>query len=142
MIIRFSPLLATGARTMIPTLVLFSIFLLVVGHDVPGGGFAGGLLASIGLLVMFLAFGERGLRRALPIDSLTVIGAGLMLAVAGGLLGIAVGDAFLTYTFASMDLPVIGEVKVSSLLVFDLGVYVLVLGVVETALQRLGGDAL
>jgi multisubunit Na+/H+ antiporter MnhB subunit len=141
MIIRFSPLLATGARTMVPTLVLFSLYLLIVGHDVPGGGFAGGLLASTGLLLMFLAFGERGLRRALPIDSLVVIGAGLLLAVAGGLIGIADGGAFLTYTFATADVPLIGEIKVSSVLVFDLGVYVLVIGVVETALQRLGGEA-
>jgi multisubunit Na+/H+ antiporter MnhB subunit len=140
-IIRFSPLLATGARTMVPTLALFSLYLLIVGHDVPGGGFAGGLVASTGLLLMFLAFGERGLHRALPIDSLVVIGAGLLLAVSGGLIGIADGGAFLTYTFATADLPVLGEIKVSSLLLFDLGVYVLVIGVVETALQRLGGEA-
>ena len=141
MIVRLLPLLATGARTMVPTLVLFSIFLLIVGHDVPGGGFAGGLVASIALLLMFLTFGERGLRRALPVDSLTVIGAGLLLAVAGGLIGVVAGNAFLTYTSASADVPLIGELKVSSLLVFDLGVYVLVIGVVETALQRLGGEA-
>lgn len=141
MIVRFSPLLATGARTMVPTLTLFSIYLLFVGHDIPGGGFAGGLVASIGLLVMFLAFGERGLRRALPVDSLTVMGTGLLLAVAAGLIGILSGDAFLAYTFRSFDLPLVGELKVSSLLLFDLGVYVLVIGVVETALQRLGGEA-
>lgn len=141
MIVRLLPLLATGARTMVPTLVLFSIFLLIVGHDVPGGGFAGGLVASIALLLMFLSFGERGLRRALPVDPLTVTGAGLLLAVLGGLIGVVNGTAFLTYTFASADLPLVGEVKVSSLLLFDLGVYVLVIGVVETALQRLGGEA-
>jgi multicomponent Na+:H+ antiporter subunit A len=126
---------------MVPTLALFSLYLLVVGHDVPGGGFAGGLVAGTGLLLMFLAFGERGLQRALPIDSLAVIGTGLLLAVAGGLIGVVAGDAFLTYTYASVEWPLIGEIKVSSLLVFDLGVYVLVIGVVETALQRLGGEA-
>ncbi len=141
MIVRLLPLLATGARTMVPTLVLFSIFLLIVGHDVPGGGFAGGLVASTALLLMFLAFGDRGLRRALPVDSLTVTGAGLLLAVTAGLIGVVNGSAFLTYTFASVDLALLGEVKVSSLLLFDLGVYVLVIGVVETALQRLGGEA-
>ena len=66
--IRFSPLLATGTRTMVPTLVLFSIFLLVVGHDLPGGGFAGGLIASSALLLIYLSFGTRGLRRAFPFD--------------------------------------------------------------------------
>jgi len=140
MIVRFSPLLATGARTMVPTLALLSVFLLVVGHDVPGGGFAGGLVASIALLVVFLAFGRRGLDRALPLDSLVVIGVGLLLAVSAGLLGLLVNGAFLQYTFRSEVLPLIGEVKLSSLLLFDLGVYVLVVGVVQTALQRLGSD--
>lgn len=141
MIVRLSLLLATGARTMVPTLVLFSIFLLIVGHDVPGGGFAGGLVASIALLLMYLAFGERGLRRALPVDSLAVIGFGLLLAVAAGLIGVVDGRAFLTYTFVSGDAPLIGEIKLSSLVLFDLGVYILVVGLVETALQRLGGEA-
>lgn len=141
MIVRFSLLLTTGARTMVPTLVLFSVFLLIVGHDVPGGGFAGGLVASIGLLLMYLAFGERGLRRALPIDSLAVVGFGLLLAVGAGLIGVVAGGAFLTSTFVAVEAPVLGEIKLSSLLLFDLGVYVLVVGVVETALQRLGGEA-
>lgn len=138
--IRLSPLLATGARTMVPTLVLFSLFLLVVGHDVPGGGFAGGLLAATALLLMFLAFGDRGLRRALPFEPEAVTGLGLGLAVIAGLLGAFFEGTFLTYVFVDMDVAVIGEVKLSSLLLFDLGVYVLVIGVVETALQRLGGE--
>lgn len=139
--IRFSPLLSTGARTMVPTLVLFSLFLLVVGHDVPGGGFAGGLLAATGLLLMFLAYGERGLHRALPIEPEVVIGTGLGLAVLAGLLGLLFEGAFLTYAFASVESPVIGEIKVSTLLLFDLGVYTLVIGLGETAIQRLGGEA-
>lgn len=139
--VRLSPLLATGARTMVPTLVLFSLFLLVVGHDVPGGGFAGGLVAATALLLMFLAFGERGLRRALPFEPEMVTGLGLGLAVAAGLLGAFFEGTFLAYTFADFEAPVVGDIKVSSLLLFDLGVYVLVIGVVETALQRLGGEA-
>ena len=66
--IRFSPMLATGARTMIPTLALFAVFLLIIGHNVPGGGFAGGLLLAAALLMVFLAFGERGVRLALPTE--------------------------------------------------------------------------
>lgn len=139
--VRFSPLLATGARTMVPTLVLFSVFLLVVGHDVPGGGFAGGLVAASALLLMFLAFGERGLRRALPFEPETVMGIGLAFAVTAGLLGTFFEGAFLSYAFLAVEAPLIGEIKLSSLLLFDLGVYVLVVGVVETALQRLGGEA-
>jgi multisubunit Na+/H+ antiporter MnhB subunit len=138
--VRFSPLLSTGTQTMVPTLMLFSLYLLVVGHDVPGGGFAGGLIASTGLLLIFLAFGRRGLRRALPIEPQTAMGIGLILAIAAGLIGLVFGSTFLTYEFAQWTMPIIGEVKVSTLLLFDLGVYVVVIGLVTTAILDLGSD--
>ena len=138
--IRFSPMLATGTRTMIPTLVLFSVYLLVVGHDVPGGGFAGGLIAASALLLLYLAFGIRGLRRVLPTDPEQIMGVGLALAILGGLIGLFFEGTFLTYTFVSTEVALIGEVKLSSLLVFDLGVYTLVVGLVATALLRLGSE--
>ena len=138
--IRFSPLLATGTRTMVPTLVLFSVFLLVTGHDVPGGGFAGGLIASAALLLVFLAFGARGLKRALPLDPEALTGVGLAAAILAGIVGLLFNDTFLTYTYASAELPFIGEVKISTLLLFDVGVYVLVIGLVATAVLRLGTE--
>lgn len=138
--IRFSPLLATGVRTIIPTLVLFSVYLLVVGHDLPGGGFAGGLIASSALLLVYLAFGIHGLRRSLPISPERIVGFGLLLAVASGLVGLVAAGTFLSYAYASWDVPLIGEVKLSSLLMFDLGVYALVIGLVATAILRLGSE--
>ena len=139
--IRFSPLLATGTRTMVPTLALFSVFLLVIGHDVPGGGFAGGLIASLALLLVFLSFGARGLRRALPVEPDIIIGMGLAMAVLAGIVGAVFEGTFLTYTYVEWSAPLIGDVKVSSLLLFDLGVYVLVIGLVATAVLRLGAEA-
>ena len=138
--IRFSPVLATGARTMVPTLTLFSLFLLIVGHDLPGGGFAGGLLVSAALLMVFFAFGARGLRRAVPIDPEILTGFGLGLAILGGTIGWLFADAFLAYASTAVTLPLIGTVKLTSLLVFDLGVYVLVVGLVVTAVTRLGQE--
>lgn len=138
--IRFSPLLATGTRSMVPTLALFSVFLLVIGHDVPGGGFAGGLIASLALLLIFLSFGSRGLRRALPVEPDMIMGIGLAMAVLAGVIGALFEGTFLSYTYASWSAPLVGEVKVSSLLLFDLGVYVLVIGLVATATLRLGTE--
>lgn len=139
--VRRSPLLTAGTRTMVPTLVLFSAYLLVVGHDVPGGGFAGGLIASSALLLVFLTFGTSGLDRALPIDPEALTGVGLALAIVAGLIGLFFEGTFLTYTYASVSAPVLGDIKVSSLLLFDLGVYALVVGLVATAVHRLGGEA-
>ncbi len=138
--IRFSPLLATGTQTMVPTLMLFSVYLLVVGHDVPGGGFAGGLIASSALLLVFLAFGRRGVRRAFPIDPETAIGVGLILAMSAGAIGLVFGDTFLTYAYAEWSTPVVGDIKVSTLLLFDIGVYIVVIGLVVTAILELGSD--
>lgn len=138
--VKFSPILATGARTMVPTLALFSVFLLVVGHDVPGGGFAGGLIFSASLLVAFLAFGGRGLRRVLPVQPELLTGIGLGLALLGGLIGWVFQDAFLAYAAAPIALPLIGEFKLTSVLLFDAGVYVLVVGLVLTAILRLGSE--
>jgi multisubunit Na+/H+ antiporter MnhB subunit len=138
--IRFSPLLATGARTMVPTLLLVSVYILIVGHDSPGGGFAGGLIAATALLLLYLAFGVRGLRRLVPVPPETLIGIGLGVALLAGLLGILFHDALLSYTFAAFDVIGIGELKLSSLLLFDVGVYVLVIGLATTGILRLGGD--
>lgn len=138
--IRFSPLLATGTQTMVPTLVLFSVYLLVVGHDVPGGGFAGGLIASAALLLIYLAFGRRGLRRVLPVHPHTTMGVGILLAITAGVIGLVFGGVFLTYEYAQWSVPVIGDIKVSTLLLFDLGVYAVVVGLVTTAILELGSD--
>jgi multicomponent Na+:H+ antiporter subunit B len=125
---------------MVPTLVLFSVFLLVTGHDVPGGGFAGGLIASAALLLVFLAFGARGVKRALPLDPEALTGVGLAAAILAGIVGLLFNDTFLTYTYASAELPLVGEVKISTLLLFDVGVYILVIGLVATAVLRLGTE--
>ena len=138
--IRLSPLLATGARTMIPTLLVFSIYLLVVGHDLPGGGFAGGLVGGAALLLVYLAFGDRGVKRALRIDPEVITGLGLAVAFVAGVLGLFLGDGFLEALSASAEVPLIGTVKVTSVLLFDIGVYLVVIGLVATATVRLGSE--
>jgi multisubunit Na+/H+ antiporter MnhB subunit len=134
-------MLATGARTMVPTLILFSLYLLVVGHDLPGGGFAGGLVGSGALLLIYLAFGDRGVRRALPGEPEVIVGVGLTVAFLAGAVGLLTGGEFLAAQSLSMELPIVGDVKLSSVLLFDVGVYLVVLGLVATATIRLGGEA-
>lgn len=138
--IRLSPLLAIGARTMTPTLIVFSLYLLVVGHDVPGGGFAGGLLGAAALLLVYLAFGDRGVRRALPVDPEVIAGIGLVVAVGAGVIGLIAADGFLAGLSATTELPLIGTLKITTVLVFDAGVYLVVLGLIATGIVRLGGE--
>ena len=138
--IRFSPLLTTGMRTLVPTLVLLSLYLFVVGHDLPGGGFAGGLLGAAALLLIFLSVGDRGVRRALRVRPEVVMGIGLATSVAAGLLGLVVDGSLLAALSAGGDWPLIGEVKITSVLAFDAGVYLVVVGLVGSALLRLGGE--
>lgn len=140
MYIRFSPLLATGARTVVPTLIVFSVYVLVVGHDVPGGGFAGGLLGSAALLLIYLAFGTNGVRRLLPSDPEVVTGVGLAVAVIAGVSGLVVEGDLLGALKVATTLPWIGEVKLTSVLVFDAGVYLVVLGLIATAIVHLGAE--
>jgi multicomponent Na+:H+ antiporter subunit A len=126
---------------MVPTLILFSLYLLIVGHDLPGVGFAGGLVGAGALLLIYLAFGDRGVRRALPADPEVIVGIGLTVAFLAGVLGLLTGSEFLASRSVSVALPVVGDVKLTSVLVFDAGVYLVVLGLVAAATIRLGGEA-
>lgn len=138
--IRFSPMLATGIRTMVPTLILFSVFLLVVGHDLPGGGFAAALMASLAIILVFLAYGTRAVVRLLPAEPETLTGVGLGMALLGGIVGWLMEGTFLAAAFRTVSLPGFGEVKLSSLLIFELGVFLLVVGLIATATVHLGAE--
>ena len=139
--LRFSPLLATGARTMIPALIVFSVYLLVVGHDQPGGGFAGGLVGAAAILLIYLAYGDRGVRRAVATEPEVIAGIGVGVAVGAGVLGLVIDGSFLAAVTASITLPLLGDIKLASVLVFDIGVYLVVVGLVATAILRLGTEA-
>lgn len=136
--IRSSHLLDTGSRTIVPTLVVVSVFLLVVGHNEPGGGFVGGLLAGTGLLVVFLTGGRRAVGEVLPVRPATLIGLGIALAMATALGGLIFGGSLLTSGKLDLDLGWFGKLEVGSALVFDVGVYLVVVGLVATVLLRLG----
>ena len=138
--IRFSPLLATGAQTMVPTLMLFSVYLLVVGHDVPGGGFAGGLIASSALLLVFLTFGEGDCAGPFPIDPETAMGVGLVLAIAAGVVGLAFGEPSSPTSTRSGPSRSSATSRCRPCSLFDVGVYIVVVGLVTTAIFKLGSD--
>ena len=126
------------ARLMFPLMMLFSVYLLLAGHDHPGGGFAGGLVAGLALTLRYLAGARYELAEALPLQPGALLGSGLVLAVAAGIAPVALGGTIFQSAVAHLHLPVLGELHVASAMVFDIGVYLLVLGVVLDFLRSLG----
>ena len=116
------------ARLLFPVIGLVALFLLLRGHDLPGGGFAAGLTASIAIILQYMIGGTQWIEDRLRVRPLRWIGAGLLLATGTGLAAWLFGRPFLTSYFAYADLPVIGEVPTASALLFDIGVFALVVG--------------
>jgi multicomponent Na+:H+ antiporter subunit A len=132
-----SLVLQTTVGAITPVLALVAVFVTFRGHNAPGGGFAGGLIAAAGLLLRYLSGGNEALRR-LARHAAPLVGVGLAMAVLTGLAALLAGDAYLESGIATVDVPLVGDVKLVSSAVFDLGVFVLVIGVVLGVLSSLG----
>lgn len=124
-----SLILQTATRYLIDLLLLFSIFLLLRGHNEPGGGFVGGLAAAAAFVLYTLAFDVASARKLLRIDPHVLIGIGLMIAIVSGLVRLVLGDAFLTGEWFKWNVLNAFELELGTPLFFDIGVYLVVLGV-------------
>jgi multicomponent Na+:H+ antiporter subunit B len=133
-----SIILSTATRYLLPLLLLFSVFVTVRGHNEPGGGFVGGLVAAAAFSLYALANGVHAARRALGIDPRTLIGVGLLIAAGSGLIGLAAGLPFLTALWSTIPVPLIGKAGVP--VFFDIGVYVAVVGVTLTIISALAEE--
>jgi multicomponent Na+:H+ antiporter subunit B len=91
-----SSILQTAARLLMPLLLLFAVFLLLRGHNQPGGGFVGGLVVAASFVLYSIAFGVDAARRALLVRPSRLLGIGLLVALVSGLPGVAVGHPFMT----------------------------------------------
>ncbi len=125
-------------RLVFHTIVVFSIYLLFSGHNAPGGGFAAGLVTGLALVVRYLAGGRYELDEAAPVDAGKLVGTGLFIASAAGLAPWLLGGAVLQSALVDLHLPVLGEVHLVTSVFFDIGVYVLVVGLVLDLLRSLG----
>ena len=135
-----SVILETGTRAVFHTILLFSVFLLFAGHNAPGGGFIGGLVAAAALVLRFVAHGPDDVRRMVRMRSEKLLGAGLLLAALAAIAPMLLGAELLSSGTFTAALPLVGKVKASSVLVFDIGVYLVVIGLVLTMLDTLGGE--
>lgn len=125
-------------RAEFHTLLLISVFLLFAGHNQPGGGFVGGLVAGAALALRFLAGGVEEVQQAIRFHPFAVMGSGLLLAAATALAPLALGGQLLASAKATVRIPVLGSAQLSSSLAFDAGVYLVVVGLVLLMLRVLG----
>ena len=134
----YSLILSTATRAIFPLMLLFSVFILLRGHNEPGGGFVGGLVAATAFVLYALAYDVARARDALRVDPRSLVAAGLALACSAGLLGLLAGQPFMTGQWLATPLPVVG--KLGTPVLFDLGVYFVVLGVVLTMVFALAEE--
>ncbi|MCL2464166.1 MAG: Na+/H+ antiporter subunit A, partial [Micrococcales bacterium] len=127
-------------RLIFRTMLLYSLYLLFSGHNRPGGGFAAGLVAGLALTVRYLAGGRYELGDALPLQPGLLLGVGLALSAGVGLVAQAAGGSVLQAWAFAVHLPVLGEVHITTSLGFDVGVYLVVVGLVLDVLRSLGAE--
>ena len=127
-------------RIAFPMMMMFSVYLLMAGHNLPGGGFAGGLVAGLALALRYLAGGRYELSEAMPVQAGLVLGAGMAIAVLAGVLPLLFGGTVFASATPVVHVPLLGELHFPSALIFDIGVYLVVVGVILDFLRSLGAQ--
>ena len=130
-----SPIFRTAARLLMPLLLLFAVFLLLRGHNEPGGGFVGGLVAAAAFALYGIAFGVQRARQALLVRPMTLLGAGLLIAMVSGVPAVFRGQPFLTHCGCRRPW------RSGRRSLFDIGVFLVVAGVVLMMIFSLAEEA-
>ena len=133
-------ILMTAARVITFIIVLFSINLFFAGHNAPGGGFIGGLLTASAIILFAISFGMGAVNRVLPVNYRTLTGSGLLIAVLTGAGSFLFKVPFLSHSFGHFHLPILGDTELATAVLFDLGVYLSVIGVTLTIILSVGKE--
>lgn len=133
-----SLVLEVATRLIFPLIMVLSAYFFFAGHNTPGGGFAGGLTAGLALVLRYLAGGRYELGETLPLDAGKILGTGLALSAGTAVTSLFLGAPVLSSAVIHLDIPVLGPVKLVTALFFDLGVYLIVVGLVLDILRSLG----
>jgi len=134
-----SILLTTATRYVVPLLIVLSLILLYRGHNLPGGGFIGGLMAASSVILIAYARGWTETEKRLPFEPLFLMASGLAVALLSGLPGLLSGGAFMEGVWLPFfKVPLLGKVKLGTPLLFDIGVYLAVIGFTVKCALSLG----
>jgi multisubunit Na+/H+ antiporter MnhB subunit len=137
---RRSVIVDTTVRMVFDAMLVFSVYLLFAGHNQPGGGFVGGLVASAAIALRYIAGGISDVRDLLHARPWTFLSIGMLLVVGTALVPVVAGSAPLDQDAVEWSWQVIGKVKVTSATIFDSGVYLIVVGLVLMIFEGLGDD--
>ncbi len=137
---RRSVIFEVVARLLFHSMIVFALFLLFSGHNAPGGGFAAGLVVGIALIVRYLAGGRYELGEAAPVHPGLLLGSGLFLSAGVAVVTMLLGGTVLQSHIWYFTLPIFGDVKLISTLFFDIGVFLVVIGLVLDILRSLGAE--
>lgn len=137
---RRSIIIEVVARLVFHSIIVISIYLLLAGHNGTGGGFAGGLVAGLALTIRYLAGGRFELAEATRVSAGTLLGLGLAIAALTGAIPLFLGGEVFQSAIIAFDLPVFGHVKFVTSTLFDIGVYLVVVGLVVDVLRSLGSE--
>lgn len=132
------PIVQTITRLLFPLMLMVAVFIFLRGHNLPGGGFIAGLIAAVALISQYLANGIYWTNERLKPDMHRVIAVGLLIAVVTGLVSIGLGYPFLTSAFTYLTWPIVGQFEIASAIAFDLGVFLVVVGITVLILVELG----
>lgn len=135
-----SVIVDTGTRVVFHSALVLSIYFLVTGHNQPGGGFVGGLVAAAAFALVYVAGGVDAVRSLSRVPPSLVLGCGLALSASTALAPLVIGDAILESGHVATDVPGLGHIKVATTLLFDVGVYGVVVGLVLLVIQAFGDD--
>jgi multicomponent K+:H+ antiporter subunit A len=126
------------SQSLLPLAILVSVYIFLRGHNVPGGGFIAGLITSVAIIQQYIAHGVQWIKPRVKLNYQWIIAGGILMATSTGLGSWIFGKPFLSTWFDYFDLPWIGEFELASAMIFDLGVYLTVVGSVLLILANLG----
>lgn len=135
---RASIILIAATRLLVALLLLFSVYMLLRGHNLPGGGFIGGLIGATGFVLYAIAHGAQATRNALVYEPQDIAMVGLGIALFAGVFALFFGDGFFTGQWWFIGDRASGDyIPLSSVLIFDIGVYLVVFGSILTLVLAL-----
>ncbi|MGO1061059.1 Na(+)/H(+) antiporter subunit B [Planococcus sp. FY231025] len=133
-------MLQSATKVVTFIILMFAVHIFFAGHYTPGGGFVGGLLTASAIVLLMLAFDLQTVKKILPVNYVFMTAAGLLIALATASASIFFDVPFFTHAYDYFNLPLFGKTSLHSAALFDLGVYLVVVGVTMTIIQTIGED--